>query len=417
MSPRSSTPNAKGPRKGQTAESTSESNPSNTTGASHEGGASTTPGAPRSPRPQRSSRSPRTSTDTRQAAKHWAREWIDAFVFAAVVAIVLRTFLFGSYRIPTPSMENSLMTGDFLMVSKIAYGPRTPMTIGIPFTQLHIPGVQLPWFRLPGFTEVKRNDIFVFNYPIDVAPISAKTNYIKRAVGVPGDTLEIRDKMLFVNGQQEEMLPDIRHHHLVHVRERVRLSEAKVAQLDADILQTDGGSLYILNMSRQAAEAMEQWPEVDSVRYFTLPQSYNEFQRGRFTFSQGFQNHDQIPSMVVPFKGQVIELGPETWHLYKDVITRYERQDVRMRDSLFYLDGEPISSYTIRKDYYFALGDNRDDSEDSRFWGFVPDDHVVGKAWLVYFSWDKERGLPRFNRFFRNIHNAEERIRQEMEQE
>lgn len=342
---------------------------------------------------------------SREQAKHWAKEWLDAFVFALIVAVVLRTFLFGSYRIPTPSMEDTLMTGDFLMVSKVAYGARTPMTLGIPLTEITLPGVSLPWVRLPGFSEVKRNDIFVFNYPIESGPISAKTNYIKRAVGAPGDTLEIRDKILYVNGEIEQKHETLRRHHLVHVRNRVRLSPARVKEAGGEILQSDGESLYLINLTADAALTIEAWPEVDSVRHFVLPIDYNEFQQRPFSFSKGFVNHDHMPPIVVPFEGQVITLDVATWPLYQDVVTRYEKNDVEIREGEFFVNGQPAQTYTIQQDYYFAMGDNRDDSEDSRFWGFVPDDHVVGKAWLIYFSWDKERNFPRFGRFFSTVHD------------
>src|SRR5699024_9919699 len=120
-----------------------------------------------------------------------------------------RTFFFQAYRIPSPSMENTLMVGDFLVVSKIAYGARTPMVLGIPFTNIYLPGVKLPWARLPGISKVHRNDVVVFNYPIDIAPISAKTNYVKRCVGIPGDTLEIIDSKLYVNGQPAKIFPTL----------------------------------------------------------------------------------------------------------------------------------------------------------------------------------------------------------------
>ena len=342
---------------------------------------------------------------SREQARHWAKEWLDAFIFALIVAVVLRTFLFGSYRIPTPSMEDTLMTGDFLMVSKVAYGARTPMTIGIPLTEITLPGVSLPWVRLPGFSEVKRNDIFVFNYPIESGPISAKTNYIKRAVGIPGDTLEIRDKILIVNGDTEEMHETLRRHHLVYVRNRIRLSPSKVKETGGEILQTDGENLYLINLTADAAATIGSWPEVDSVRHFVLPNEYNEFQQRPFSFSKNVANHDHMPPIVIPFEGQVIELQESTWPLYQDIITRYEKNDVEIREGLFFLNGQPSQTYTIQQDYYFAMGDNRDDSEDSRFWGFVPADHVVGKAWLIYFSWDKERNFPRFERIFSTIHD------------
>lgn len=336
-------------------------------------------------------------------AKHWAREWLDALVWAAVAAIILRTFFFGAYRIPTPSMEKTLLTGDFLIVTKLAYGPRTPMTISVPFTDIYIPGVNLPWFRIPGYSEIKRNDIVVFNYPVDIAPISTKTNYIKRAVGMPGDRLEIDDKLLYVNGELSEEYETLMYNYRVQARERVRLSASKVREAGGRILQNNNSN-YIVNMTPTLAEEMEGWSEVDNVEFFILPEQQNIFSRRGFNFSSGFNNHDHIPEFTVPYAGQEVELTEDNWHIYQDILERHERNSVQLNEGQFVINGEETNSYTIQKDYYFMMGDNRDDSEDSRYWGFVPDDHVIGKAGMIYFSWDGERWLPRFNRIFNLIH-------------
>ena len=336
-------------------------------------------------------------------AKHWAREWLDALLWAAIAAIILRTFFFGAYRIPTPSMEKTLLTGDFLIVSKLAYGPRTPMTLSVPFTEIYVPGVDIPWFRIPGYTDIERNDIVVFNYPIDIAPISMKTNYIKRAVGMPGDQLRLEDKVLFVNGQQAEQFDTMMMHYRVQVRERIRLSPAKVREAGGRIVQS-GNGVHIINMTSDVASTVEGWGEVTSVEPFVLPETFDEFSRRPFNFSRGFMNHDNMEAFTVPRAGEEITLTDENWHIYQDILQRHERNDVQKNGNQFIINGEETNQYTIQKDYYFVMGDNRDDSEDSRYWGFVPDDHIVGKASLIYFSWDGERWLPRFNRIFDLIH-------------
>lgn len=337
-------------------------------------------------------------------AKSWFREWVDAFIFAAIAAIIIRTFLFEAYRIPTPSMEETLLTGDFLVVSKISYGARTPMVLGIPFTNVYLPGVMLPWTRLPGLTEVRRNDIVVFNYPIDLAPIAAKTNYIKRAVGMPGDTLSIDDNELFVNGSSAEDFPGVQKMRLVQVREGVRLSPARVQAGGASLAGMAGPNTYRLNATDEAARAIETWPEVTGVRPWLLPDSLEEYRQRPFSFSRGFLNHHHMPPVVVPFEGQQVSLTSENYHIYENIITRYEGNNVRREGEQFIINGERTNSYTIRQAYYFMMGDNRDDSEDSRFWGFVPRDHVVGKAGMIYFSWDAERWMPRFNRLLNMVH-------------
>ncbi|WP_249066632.1 signal peptidase I [Halalkalibaculum roseum] len=354
---------------------------------------------------ERKSRRKQRQKDQHEKAKSWLREWMDALLFAAIAALIIRTFFFEAYRIPTPSMEETLLTGDFLVVSKISYGPRTPMVLAVPFTNIYLPGVKLPWTRIPGYEDIERNDIVVFNYPIDIAPIAAKTNYIKRSVGIPGDTLSIRDKELFVNNESAEDFPGIQKNYIVTVQERVRLSPAKVRAAGAQLIRAEGPNSYRVNMTQAEANAIGNWVEVTNVEPFVLPESYNEFSRVDFSFSSGFMNHDHLPPTVVPFEGQEVTLTPENWHVYENIVTRYEGNNVERNGDTFIINGEERNTYTFQQDYYFMMGDNRDDSEDSRFWGFVPHDHVVGKAGLIYFSWDSERWLPRFERLLNFIHD------------
>ena len=340
----------------------------------------------------------------REKAKSWAREWFDAILFAFIAALIIRTFFFEAFRIPTPSMEKTLLTGDFLVVSKIAYGPRTPMTIGIPFTNAYLPGLELPWARLPGFTDVERYDIVVFNYPIDIASISRKTNYIKRCVGLPGDDLRIDDKVVYVNGEQAPQFKTVQKSYEVEVRENIRLSPSKVRNAGGRIINSQSQNIYRINMPQATAEQMRGWSEVRNVQLAILPEQYNEFRNSRYTFSSDFNNADHMPQITVPYQGQEVTLTPENWHLYRNIIARYENNDARLEDGEIIINGEETNTYTIKKDYYFMMGDNRDNSQDSRFWGFVPDDHIVGKASMIYFSWNHERMLPRFGRMFNLIH-------------
>lgn len=354
---------------------------------------------------ERKSRRKQRQKDQHEKAKSWLREWMDALLFAAIAALIIRTFFFEAYRIPTPSMEDTLLTGDFLVVSKINYGPRTPMVLGIPFTNIYLPGLKLPWTRIPGYEDIDRNDIVVFNYPIDVAPIAAKTNYIKRSVGIPGDTLSILDKELFINSESAQNFPGIQKNYIVTVQERVRLSPAKVRAAGGELIRAEGPNSYRVNMTTAEAETISSWAEVNNVQPFVLPESYNEFSRVDFSFSSGFMNHDHLPPVVVPFEGQEVTLSSENWHIYENIVTRYEGNNAERNGDTFIINGEETNTYTIQQDYYFLMGDNRDDSEDSRFWGFVPDDHIVGKAGVIYFSWDAERWLPRFERLLNFIHD------------
>ena len=155
--------------------------------------------------------------------------------------------------------------------------------------------------------------------------------------------------------------------------------------------------------TKPVADSISQWPEVTSVHPFVLPDGFNEYDRREFSFSSGFTNHHHLPATVVPFKGQTVTLTPENYHIYKNIITRYEKNDVDRKGDQFIINGEKTNQYTIQQDYYFMMGDNRDNSEDSRFWGFVPQSHIVGKAGIIYFSWDSERWLPRFGRILNFI--------------
>ena len=209
-------------------------------------------------------------------AKSWLREWLDALVFAFFAAAILRALIFGSYKIPTPSMEQNLMVGDFLIVSNLTYGPRTPMGVCVPFTQWCLPGVKLPSTRIPGFRDIERNDVIVFNVPHEIKPISQKTNYIKRAVAIAGDTLEIRDKVVYINGEREKNHEGLQKHYFLKMNERVRLSEAKMKSVGAGALQNVpggkdifidyiGDSTYLVNLTEESISEIQNWPELDSL--------------------------------------------------------------------------------------------------------------------------------------------------------
>ncbi|MEX0722074.1 MAG: signal peptidase I [Balneolaceae bacterium] len=338
--------------------------------------------------------------ETRQA-KSWIREWLDAIVFAFIAAAILRAFLFGSYKIPTPSMEKTLMTGDLLIVSNVTYGPRTPMALCVPFVQgWCVPGVKLPWTRIPGYRDVERNDIFVFNVPFEVKPVSQKTNYIKRAVAIPGDTISIRDKILYIDGEREENHEGVQRFYVVKMQNRVRLSNAKMESIGAQLIGYSAENTYVVNMSEDVSETVRSWAEVDTMYLNVTAEESVErsFVNSQGDFSKAFSNPDQMPEIVVPFEGQEIEINNDNWYIYKDIIERYERNDLRREGDAIFINDEQTNTYTIKQDYYFGMGDNRDNSQDSRFWGFVPEDHIIGKAAIVWFSTDN--WVPRFERIF-----------------
>ncbi len=353
-------------------------------------------------RDKRKARKQRRAEEDKKA-KSWIREWGDALLWAAVAALIIRAFFFQAYRIPTPSMERTLMTGDFLIVSKISYGPRTPMVLSVPFTSIYLKGVTFPWVRLPGFSDVERYDVVVFNYPIDIAPISMKTNYVKRAVGLPGDTLSIRQSDLFVNGEPAKLFPGMQEHYVVEVENQIRLNPLKVEEAGGRIVNRLKAGSYLVNMTHALAVEMRTWNNIADITEFVLPQDFNEYARVEFNFSSGFMNHDWLPPIVVPFEGQEVTLTAENWHIYENIVERYENNSVRHEGDVFYINGERTNTYTIKQDYFFMMGDNRDNSEDSRYWGFVPETHIVGEVAFIYFSWDAEEMFPRFERIFQTF--------------
>lgn len=342
----------------------------------------------------------------RPPAKGKLREWFDALVFAAVAAIIIRTFFFEAFRIPTPSMEKNLLVGDFLLVSKLHYGTRLPMTIGVPFTDIYLPNVVLPPFRLPGFTSVNRGDSFVFNYPPEAVPVDRKTHYIKRAMGLPGDTLSVRGKVVYVNGEPQPLAPGMQQEWIVDkTSPDVRLPAPRLRDLGIEqVVPIQNTSRVLIRYATtEAINEIASWPYVRSIEPFVEPPG---IRNGSSTYPPGKDySRDEYGPVVIPRSGMTVDLNEETWALYGTAIKDFEDHEAeRTPDGRYRIDGQFVESFTFEQDYYFAMGDNRDNSLDSRFWGFVPGDHVVGKAFLIYFSWDAENSFPRFGRLFNLIH-------------
>lgn len=337
--------------------------------------------------------------------KSWQREWAEALVFALVVMLIVRTFIFDLFKIPTPSMEKSLLVGDHLFVSKLNYGTRLPKTLGIPFTQIHWPGFEFPTFRFPGFSEVSRGDAIVFNYPVENKPIDRKMHYIKRVVGLPGETVEVRDKVVHIDGQAQELQTDMQQVWDVYKTDsRVHVSPTRLRAIGIDsVAATNNLELIRVVGTEEAVRQMASWPYIDRVEPFVMSPDAR-YSAIMYPPGRGY-TPDQYGPVRIPYAGETITLTAENWPVYETVITRYEGHEARqLSDGTFMVDGKLATAYTFEQDYYFVMGDNRDNSEDSRFWGFVPMDHIVGKALLIYYSWDKERTFPRFNRMFKIIH-------------
>ena len=337
------------------------------------------------------------------------REWVDAMLFAVVVMVIVRTLFFDLFRIPTPSMEKSLLVGDYLFVSKLHYGTRTPLSLGIPFTPLYLKGVNLPWTRFPGFSRVKRGDAMVFNWPADEdKPVDRKMHYIKRVIGLPGDSIRVGDKVVTINGRVQPLLEGMQQQWYVYKNDpRVRLPRERLRDLGIEELTpTSNPAIDRVLATQSAAEKLGAWPYVDRVRP-AVSRSDGRYSAGMYPPNLGY-TPDNYGPVRVPKAGEEVMLTAENWLYYEPVIRKYEgHATARVADG-FRIDGKSTTSYTFSQDYFFVMGDNRDNSEDSRFWGFVPMTHVVGKAVLTYFSWDAAGSPPllgqiRYNRLLRPI--------------
>jgi signal peptidase I len=354
--------------------------------------------------------------DQDKQEKSVVREWADAIVFAVIAATIIRWLFLEAFTIPTPSMEKSLLVGDFLFVSKIHYGPRTPKTpLQVPLTHQkiwwteipsYVDWIQLPQFRLPGFTSIKQNDVVVFNYPPEFNyPVDLKTNYIKRCVGLPGDSLKIVDTQVYINGNALENPEDMEFRHNIVTNQDIKDRVFKNYDI-TDYERTNYG--YIANTTTETASEFQNLPFVDKVEVLKMgPSQINPrvYPQNRELYGW---NEDYYGSIWIPAEGATIDLNEETIALYRDVIENYENNDeVRFENGEVIVNGQTITQYTFKQNYYFMMGDNRHNSEDSRFWGFVPEDHVVGKAFFIWLSLDKNESLfrkVRWGRLFNLIH-------------
>lgn len=396
-----------------------------------------------------------------EALQHYhkpvSREWIDAGVFAVVAATIIRTFIFEAYVIPTGSMEKTLLINDFLFVNKMTYGARIPQTpLSFPFvhntmpfsatTPSYIKAVQLPYKRLPAFKEVKRNDVVVFNfpagdtiinlpqygsavpyydvlrfqfkgdreamkndpenYPLLVHPMDKTDNYIKRCVGVSGDVIQVKEGQLYVNNQPAFVAPGLQTDYIVETNGTAFSDDFLKDSLHIDMENPDDqfqpsqsapGS-YRVNMTPGEREMVKRQPNVKSVSPYLLTEVGTTFPFDEADYPWTIDNYGPLK---IPKKGEPIPVNPQTIAIYRRLITTYEHNTLEEANGKYRINGVETTSYTPKYNYYWMMGDNRHRSQDSRFWGFVPETHIVGKASLIWFSYDKG---PRWNRFFKTIH-------------
>lgn len=382
--------------------------------------------------------------------KSSTREWVDTLAFALVAALMIHSFYFKGYVIPSSSMEKSLQVGDFLFVSKIHYGPRLPNTpLSFPFVHHTLPlsktkpsfltWLKLPYFRFPGFSDIKRNDVIVFNFPdgdtvstvfqsnvsyytlvrevgrdlvwqdkadfgeIVYRPVDKRESFVKRCVAISGDTLEVRNSQIYINGKKADNPSDMEYNYTVKPQpwllSRGEWNDLGVSNEDLKMLFNPDYSAVPL--TAKMVNSLKKNPQITNVEACvaslnTVDSHLFPFEPARFPW-----NVDQYGPVYIPRQGDSVLLTVDNIALYRRIITIFEGHKLEEKDSSFYVDGKVCQHYVFGMNYYWAMGDNRHNSADSRYWGFVPEDHIVGKAFLIWLSWNKDgKGLNkiRWNR-------------------
>ncbi|MCF8295767.1 MAG: signal peptidase I [Bacteroidales bacterium] len=382
-------------------------------------------------------------------------EWVDALIFAIVAATIIRMFLIEAYTIPTPSMEKSLLVGDYLFVSKYSYGPKMPNTpLSFPFVHNTMPGskesksylewIQNPYKRLAGLGEVERGDAIVFNFPegdtvatafmghsyyglcrvygremvwkdkrnfgnIITRPVDKRENYIKRCVAIAGDSLQIIDGSLYVNGKLSIPAEGQQFNYDIYTNGQTinpnKFDEFGISVEDYSSHYKDG-AYYRVPMTLEMVNEMGKLPVV---KQLTIKMEEKGRTDGRvFPHSIAYSwNEDNFGPLYVPAKGASISLNVNNLPLYERIIRVYEGNELRVEGNDIYINNQKASTYTFKMNYYWAMGDNRHNSADSRYWGFVPEDHLVGKAVFVWLSLDKNKSLAdgkiRWSRLFHSV--------------
>ncbi|MGC9150630.1 MAG: S26 family signal peptidase [Microbacter sp.] len=416
-------------------------------------------------------------------------EWVDAIVFALIAVYIINLFFFQNYQIPTSSLEKTLLVGDFLFVSKVAYGPRMPNTpIAFPLVQNTLPILNCKsyldkpewgYHRLKGFGHVKRNDIVVFNFPagdtiallkqnpdyytscyeegyaflksqnptahptvaqcyrfgreivranpqeygpIMYRPVDRRENYVKRCVGLPGDTLQIIQNQIYIDGRPLYDEPGVQYNYLVQTNGEFLTNDIfnslHVSKDDRQLITQSQDNDFILAplgfrrnaegqflpvydipLTRTAYEKLKSMPMVLSIKCEPDWMGGDVFPLG---YGKGWTRGNYGP-IWIPKKGATIALNTSNLPLYQRIIQAYEQNRVEVKDNVVFINGKPATSYTFKMNYYWMMGDNRDNSADSRYWGFVPEDHIVGQPLFVWLSLNKDKSFPaniRWNRFF-----------------
>ena len=393
---------------------------------------------------------------TPKKKKSAAREWFDSILFAVIAASLIRWLLFEPFQIPTSSMENSLLVGDFLFVSKVHYGARTTKTpLQIPLTHQTVWGtdstksyldwIQLPQWRLPGFSDIERNDVVVFNFPSEEQhPSDLRTNYIKRCIAIAGDEIEVKDRVVYVNGNKVDFPKQSQHNYLVIASETLQKDtfyklgipidhqtgavhpspydtypnyyyqsmQEEMQQMIAGTSSTykevekyvgQNVAAYTMDLSQEEISELKKYPKLIKEIIPIIKNQGNLFPHKNMFFPNwdltkaGVEESafnwtvDNFGALKVPKEGWKMPVTAENLALYGKYIQDYEgNENVEISNGTLKIGGNQLSEYVFKQNYYFMMGDNRHSSADSRSWGFVPEDHVVGKATLVFMSIDPD---------------------------
>lgn len=351
-----------------------------------------------------------------KVSDHSAKSWLKAILKAVLLIILVKGCAFDFYVVPSASMEGNILSGDFIVGSKIHYGARLPFTpLSIPFTHQYLTkekksyseAIKLGYFRFPGIRNVKRFDPLIFNYPPDFGhPIDKKMYYVKRCIGMPSDTLEIRQKDIFINGRQLDEISGVQYNYLIEQDASFDPLFFEKLGLKA-IKMIDPHSFYKVACTPEQAKLIAKHEHILSVKRVMAP----PYSKDHFLFPESSVyawNLDHYGPVIIPKSGKEIQLTPFNLPLYKKAIEEYEGHKLEWLNEKIYLDDKEITQYRFKYDYYFVMGDNRDNSSDSRFWGFVPETHLVGKALLTLYSIDQSASNPfvgfRWNRFLKLVH-------------
>lgn len=421
------------------------------------------------------------------------REWTDAIIFAVVAASIIRMFIFEAYTIPTPSMEKSMLVGDYLFVSKLTYGARMPNTpLSFPFVHHTLPlsstaksfveWVKFPYYRFLGFKKVNNNDIIVFNYPdgdtvalnyqdqsyyalvrrygwsrvndpnfippgrripmgkVISRPVDKRENYIKRCIGIAGDNLEIKDQTVFINGKPAGKLELLQYQYFIATQPSALLSksELKKMSINMDDIDMYANSIFnpgfhnymistmlglsyadtvfneyelqnlgILTLTSEMAAQLAKNKKVKRIERLVYKKGIPNPDNDIFPFDgENFPwNQDNFGPIHIPAAGETVELNTTNLSLYRRIIEVYENHKLEVNGDKIIIDGKESGSYTFAMNYYWMMGDNRHNSADSRFWGFVPEDHISGTPLFIWLSLDKDLGIfdgkIRWNRSFK----------------